>query len=502
MRLSLAELYRRNENLPQAISSIKAGLARDHEDRIEVARAKAALAGLYLADGKLDEAKTATNEILEEEPKNVRALLIRSQILLREGVLTEAIATLRTILKDNPRSSAALALLSRAFLRSNQRNVAVDTLSQLVDVNPRNSAVRVQLAQLIASEGRIETALSQVDEALERSPNYIPALATKADLLVALGRLEQAKEITAKIAGLPKGKVTSLKLEGRIERVGGNPEGALKAFKQIHELDTQDWSAIEGIVVAYAGLKDLSQAEALLLDIVDTQPEHQRAWIRLGDVYRVQKKQPEAIRAYERAIKIDPTLAAPHSRLAQYYYSLGQPNDAIATLRDAVAANQKGSRFKLPLALALERNQQFKAAIKVYEELVVSGERSLIIANNLSALIADHAYTDSKKIEQALDLVKSLHGSDNALVLDTIGWLNFRAGNTADAISFLRRAVSLDANIGVVNYHLGQVYHSAGDLDLARQHLTAAIPQEKQGNTPAAYVAVAKKILEKLPKSQ
>jgi predicted Zn-dependent protease len=289
LRFALAELFRREDKLSRAIEVITVAVAHGSEDSATKLGAMAVLASLYFADGQLPEAKSTVNKVLESEPMNPQGLLLRSRIQLKEGALDEAIASLRTVLRGAPQSVVALGLLSRAFLQSIRSELATDTLTQLLDIAPGNLAVRVQLAQIVASRGQFETALAHVNDALERSANYVPALATKADPLVGLGRLDQAKEVGAKIGGLPKGDIVALKLEGRIARAGGKPEEALEAFKKIRELDSDDWLAVNGIVQSFSGLKDLDGAEALLRDVVDKEPDHQRAWMRLGDVYRVQQ---------------------------------------------------------------------------------------------------------------------------------------------------------------------------------------------------------------------
>ncbi len=60
-------------------------------------------------------------------------------------------------------------------------------------------------------------------------------------------------------------------------------------------------------------------------------------------------------------------------------------------------------------------------------------------------------------LERAIQLVP-----DDGAIIDSLGWVMYRAGDYAEAVKQLERAVSLDANDATINDHLGDAYWRAG----------------------------------------
>jgi tetratricopeptide (TPR) repeat protein len=84
------------------------------------------------------------------------------------------------------------------------------------------------------------------------------------------------------------------------------------------------WKARRGA----SGSPDLSQVEADLKKAASLNPRFADAHVQLGNLYSEESKIPEAIAAYEGAIRIDPQLADAHYRLAQLYRRTGRGDKA------------------------------------------------------------------------------------------------------------------------------------------------------------------------------
>ena len=116
----------------------------------------------------------------------------------------------------------------------------------------------------------------------------------------------------------------------------------------------------------------------------------------------------------------------------------------------------------------------YEAALKLQPNMPVA-------ANNLAAIIAD-SKTDEASLRRALALAQPLEELQQPAFLDTLGWVNYRLGNTARTVSLLNSAIGLGGDAPVYHYHLGMAYHSQNQLDLAREHLSLAL-----ANTGADY---------------
>ena len=83
---------------------------------------------------------------------------------------------------------------------------------------------------------------------------------------------------------------------------------------------------------------------------------------------------------------------------------------------------------------------------------------------------------------------------DEPTVLDTMGWIYYKQGNSQMAVATLEKAAEKSDDSGVINYHLARVLVDSDRLDEARERLEKALAVE--GNYPER--AEAEALLEKL----
>lgn len=475
LRFTLAELYRRDGNQAAATDVLKE-IAAKWQGKMQANKAQALLAGILFADGRIEQAKQTVAAVLHVEPRNPQALMLHARISLHEKKFVDAIQTLRTILRDQPESSAALKLLSDAYLAHGQKQLAIDTLDRLVNTDPADVATRVRLAQVLAGDGKFDSALKLLDAGLERAPRNLPALTTKAEILLRQERFHAAALLAREIGRLPDGWILSLKLRGRIAAAKGHHDDAVAAFRLARKTAPDDWQATDGLIRSLARIGESDEAIAVLRDVLARDPGSRDAWLRLGDLLAIRNDAAAAAEAYQNALNTDPRSVEVYSRLVALHFRVGDEKQAVAVLRRAVDASPDNLVIGVVFAQALERAGRFEEAIDVYETLQADGHRDLVIANNLAALVADHAYTDADQVARAIKMMEPFQASDNARVVDTIGWLHFRAGNIAEALSFLKRAVALDSDNPVLRRHVGEAYRHAGEDELAAKYLTPPEP--------------------------
>jgi tetratricopeptide (TPR) repeat protein len=88
------------------------------------------------------------------------------------------------------------------------------------------------------------------------------------------------------------------------------------------------WKGQSGV----PGSKDLSPVEAALEKAASLDPKFGPARLQLGNLYSDENKVPEAVTAYQEALRIDPDLADAHYHLAQLYRRTGKSGAAATEL--------------------------------------------------------------------------------------------------------------------------------------------------------------------------
>ena len=99
------------------------------------------------------------------------------------------------------------------------------------------------------------------------------------------------------------------------------------------------------------------------------------------------------------------------------------------------------------------------------------------VLNALGYTLADR----TQRYQEALGYIKralELNPQD-AATLDSIGWVQYRLGNTQEAVQHLRSAYKLDANAEIAA-HLGEVLWVRGEREAARKIWDEALKSEPQ----------------------
>jgi predicted Zn-dependent protease len=102
--------------------------------------------------------------------------------------------------------------------------------------------------------------------------------------------------------------------------------------------------------------------------------------------------------------------------------------------------------------------------------------------------------TDAASLARARELAARLEGSDNAAFLDTLGWVQYRQGETDAALANLTKAVDKTPDAAIMQYHLGMAYYAKGDTARAKDHLQKSLA----GDTKFPGVDEARATLAKL----
>jgi tetratricopeptide (TPR) repeat protein len=65
-------------------------------------------------------------------------------------------------------------------------------------------------------------------------------------------------------------------------------------------------------------------------------------------------------------------------------------------------------------------------------------------------------------------------------VLDTVGWIYFKKGDSTKALEYLERAREKSANNPTILYHLGMAYAKAGKTAQAKECLKKALAMGRE----------------------
>ena len=151
---------------------------------------------------------------------------------------------------------------------------------------------------------------------------------------------------------------------------------------------------------------------------------------------------------------------------ARIYADTDDAPRAIAVLEQARRDYPDSVDLRYAIASTYEEQGQVAPALRELTDLLQARPDDPAAQNALGYTLADH----SRELSRARKLIESAYAAapKNAAILDSLGWVLYRQGHTADAESYLRAAYADDRG-GDIAAHLGEVLWQLGKTADAEQ---------------------------------
>lgn len=441
------------------------GLSQALRNRIDASRDKPAAIGQALAVlSRLNDRRLALRILDESLSDSVRKLpaahLALADVASASGDYARASQESRAALAADPKSeAAALRVLEYGYRVDPQR--AQTEARTYIARNPNARKVRLMLAGQLADSGDYNGALAELQAMSRRSPEDFDLLFMQAQLAYKAGQLPQAKSL-------------------------------LQQYLDVQQ--QRQRATVPGATDAGAAAAD---AHVLLARIAEDQGHYDDAIAELGRIddptlrYSVRMRQA-ALRA--KSGRVDDALAmidaaGPQDEeertlgvltKAQILRDADRVQQAVSVLEAADQALPDTVEIKYELAMLYERQNRLADLERMLRQVIALDPDHAHAYNALGYTLADH----NQRLPEALDLItQALELAPNdPFILDSMGWVKYRMGDSAAAADYLRRAYSVRPEADIAA-HLAEVLWTQGKRDQAVELLRAALMKDPKNKT-------------------
>jgi len=380
------------------------------------------------------------------------ALQSRDPGRLPDALVRESLAqTLRELLEPWPARPRARLIAGLAGL--------LDRGSPALDQG-QMARLWLDAARAAGRHGQRREALDALDRALPSSGDAA-SLLEAAEVCGAVGEKEREWRLRAQIAAAepqdPRLQARQWLSLAREAARRGEKARAAAAVRRALELGLAPEDLEDGVRICL-GLGEDEAARQALAALTAARPQDGAAWEQLAGVARRLGRREEALRALERAVRLQRDPAA-LQRAAQSYHALGEPARELAVLESLAGGRAADGRFWCDLASAASRcGRRGRAEAALGQALRLSREQAVLS-------YAAGIYEDLGERERGLALRRQLaedHARDPGLWLD-LAQSAARLGRAELYRESVRRARSL----GLDSAGLGRsavIAQEAGDL--------------------------------------
>jgi tetratricopeptide (TPR) repeat protein len=492
----LAEIAGQRGNLGLSASAYL-DLARTTRDPRYARRA--AEVGLHGRD--LEVALQAARLWVELDPESSQARQMMAGLLVSANRLDELQPHVAKLLaQEGDNIGDGLLRLNRLFARYPDKKAVMLIVDQLTTPYVGLAEAHFARAQAAQNAGEWKRGLTEIDKALALRPDRDNAVLLKAQLQRAESPEASLETLRSHLARHPQSREVRLQYARNLVGARKYPQ-ARAEFQRLLGDYPGNADVIYAVAVLSVQLSDWATAEENFRKLLGQDyAEVDTVRLYLGQIAEERKQFDEALRWYAEVVPGEQYLAA-QLRIAQLLAKQGKLEAGRRHLQEARTTGS-ADRIQLLLAesqllrdagrtteayelLAVSLAAQPEQPELLYESALLAEKigRHDVLETNLRKLISikpDHAHAynalgysfadRSQRLTEAEELIdRALKISpDDPFIIDSKGWVLFRKGDHAGALTQLQRAFVLRPDPEIAA-HLGEVLWVLGRRDEARK---------------------------------
>ena len=409
-------------------------------------------ARLLIANGRLVQAESLLHALLNENDSDFKPLDVMLALLIRTNRQDEAQQLLAKYLNGTPNNTQLLSVALHHYQRVNDRSnlatVAQQLLKRTIVTKPRDLESLGVLVEILVDAGKPDVPKTILDQHLQKEPSdrgLLLLVRRHAELTDDVPRLYHATEQLLLLADPSAQRSQSLAI---LYIKNDKPQKAIDILiQQLHDQPNQRTQTMLSLFsrallksdqadqyfqditkrlpdyaedIKFEWAMNLERrghrqrAEALLLEVINAEPNHPFACNALGYAWADQGKNLERAQQLIRiAVDAEPDSAAFLDSLGWVLYKQGQFNDAVTWLQRAAAA--PGGEYPVIL------EHLGDALYRVDEQ-----DRALTIWRKADAMLKDEDPTEDPELQGIHNRLEAKISAGNtnqkAPVADAPGW--------------------------------------------------------------------------------
>ena len=457
---------------------------------------RAAMLAVYLK--RYEEALTTSKIWVEQEPDSIEARRYLSEQLLRIGDMEQAIVHMEAIKNLGGLANFESFAYSAANMDDKGREVLLEAMSRMLAEYPGDEQLMFSKAVLLEQSGQLEEALQLANQLLV-SKKDINVIVLKVNALKDLLRTDEAliflESTLEELADKRRLRLIYARMLFEAERL----VDAEKQYEQVHQQAPNDSDILFALALISMEQGKDESAKGYLNQMIRFNRRANEAHYYLGSIADKNDEIPQAISEYKMVGPGREYLAA-QVRIAALLADQDRLDDARAHLENQRANNPDRYNRLVMIEGQLLSERGHEAEFFELLETVIQkqpenvellyframtgqslGRLDVLEQDLLRVIEIDPGNADAMNAlgytladqtdrhDEALVLIeRALEIKPNeAAFIDSLGWVQYRLENYKDAVTNLRKALSLFDNDEVAA-HLGEVLWVSGEQQEAR----------------------------------
>jgi predicted Zn-dependent protease len=413
------------------------------------AKSMTELTALLLEESDAPAVLTAMSGALEPSANSPATFILLGELALAAYNGERAQGYAQRALQLEPNDPAALRVLARSYVVRGDASQAVAAARRAQAGDSTRGGF--ELAEILASLDRSEEAHQELEHLRARGAPQAEIDRRLALLAYNSGDMKEARQRFSELITTGEGNDAAQLYLADIDAREGDPDAAIASYRRLYD--------------SSVALSARSRAASLLLD-----KSSRTEALALLDDYAADHPEEE----------LDLTLAK-----ARLLADHGDAAGGLAVLSSALERHPQHPSIEYDRAVILEQAGQVHESVAALEQMLHERPDDPTLLNALGYTLADHTL----ELPHAETLIRRalVAMPDNPAAIDSLGWVQFREGNTRAAAATLEHAYLLGHD-GEIAAHWGEALWASGQQSDARRVWAAALAREPESKPLKATI--------------
>lgn len=468
----IAEIKLKIGQLPEALEYINSSIKLDPSYRPPYV-----MAGILMSSsGKDLEAAEYLRKAVKLDPSKEDAYLHLSLSLTRLFEYEESVASLKTLVKMNPDSVLGYYYLGRTYVQMKLYKDALGYFKKTLELRPEFDQAGIDMAATYEAMGDYSNAIESYRSQLDQDENRGVVLQRLIQLLIQQRRFPEALEYLQTIDKSGHGSYEVQRKIGLVHLELEQFDAAIAVFKGMLDRDPAADHIRLYLGIAFEEKGELDKALAEFSKISVGSASYLESIGHIAFILKEQGKSDKAIEILKEAINTNVRQLDLYLNLAALYESLGDIETGLAFLVENEKLFLSEPRYQFRIGVLLDKIGKRTESIERMKTVLALNPKDAQALNYLGYSYAEMGI----HLEEALKYLKlavQIRPND-AFIIDSLGWVNYKLKNYDEAVRLLEDAFSLVSEDSTIAEHLGDAYAARHEIKKALKQYRKALSIE------------------------
>ena len=495
-----------------AIEGLKTAIQLDPES----ITLKQRLAIEYYKKGQITDSIYWLSKALEKKPDSKDLLLLYGSMLMTKKEYEKSEVIYQKLIKLYPKDPEAYLYLGALYSEKGDFSKSYQSFSRVIKFGtfePKHLPYYYRARIVVESKkkNKYNQAKKDLEKSFEIKPDFLESIQVYSNLLLETKGKESviAFYISHQKKYGPIHRLSEVLAQHYIEK-----DMFDKAFEQLEFLEDSSDDVVQvklKMALILIDKKNYEKALIKLEELYALVPESDKVLFYLGAVYEELKKPDLAIQKYlnvqkssqqyddariraaliiknqgdlKKSLSVAKEALKNKTEIIQLYLLVAQLEDesknyseSIDTLKKADIKFPKNSQIQYYIGTIFDKLNK-KTEMLQYMKLAVKYDSKNHQALNYLAYSLSESNQNLDEAEKYALAAYELQ-SDDAFIVDTLGWVYYKKGHYSKAVTYLEKAHDLSPEVGVIAEHLGDAYLKLKKEEKAKLAYLKAKKEEK-----------------------